>query len=91
MYLLRLVLHDWSNKYATLILHALIPALKQGAKVLINDRIVPGHHEVPYLVEREARFVDLYFIHESEMRVHRMSTASRCGILLLHNLPKSTS
>lgn len=57
VYLLRLVLHDWSDKYAKLIIKALIPALRPGAKVIINDRVVPGHNEVPYLAEREARSV----------------------------------
>lgn len=55
VYLLRMILHDWSDKYATKILQALIPALKHGAKVVINDRVMPGWHEAHYLVEREAR------------------------------------
>ncbi|KAJ5849885.1 hypothetical protein N7455_009741 [Penicillium solitum] len=43
VYLLRHVLHDWSNKYARKILQALIPALNPGAKVVLNDRIIPGY------------------------------------------------
>lgn len=58
VYLLRHVLHDWSNKYARMILQALVPALKPGAKVVLNDRVVPGYGEEPhYLAEREARYV----------------------------------
>lgn len=57
VYLLRLVLHDWSDKYSIMIIKALIPALKPGAKIVINDRVVPGCGEAPYLVEREARSV----------------------------------
>lgn len=57
VYLLRMILHDWSDKYATKILRALVPALKPGAKVVINDRVIPGRHQVHYLVEREARSV----------------------------------
>lgn len=49
--LLRLVLHDWSDKYSKMIIKALIPALKPGAKVVINDRVVPGRGEAPYLAE----------------------------------------
>ena len=56
VYLLRLVLHDWSDKYSKLIVRALIPALKPGAKIVINDRVIPGRGEAHYLVEREARF-----------------------------------
>lgn len=57
VYLLRLVLHDWSDKYSKMIIKALIPALKPGAKVVINDRVIPGRGEAPYLAEREARSV----------------------------------
>lgn len=60
VYLLRLVLHDWSDKYSKMIIRALIPALKPGAKVVINDRVIPGRGEAPYLAEREARSVLLY-------------------------------
>lgn len=60
VYLLRLVLHDWSDKYSKMIIQALIPALKTGAKIVINDRLIPGRGEAHYLVEREARSVHLY-------------------------------
>ncbi|KAL4876386.1 S-adenosyl-L-methionine-dependent methyltransferase [Aspergillus karnatakaensis] len=59
IYLLRQILHDWSDKYAMKIIRALIPALKSGAKVVVNDRVMPGHREVHYLVEREARDSDM--------------------------------
>ncbi|KAL3471617.1 S-adenosyl-L-methionine-dependent methyltransferase [Aspergillus californicus] len=62
VYLLRSVLHDWSDKYATKILRALIPALKAGAKVLINERVVPGFHEVHYLAERHFREFDMHML-----------------------------
>ena len=54
------MLHDWSDKYSRMIIRALIPALKPGAKVVINDRVIPGYGEVPYLVKREARFAPRY-------------------------------
>ena len=57
VYLLRLVLHDWSYKYSKKIIRALIPALKPGAKVVVNDRVVSGHGEAHYLAEREARYI----------------------------------
>jgi hypothetical protein len=43
-----------------MIIKALILALKFGAKIVINDRVIPGRDETPYLVEREARSVLLY-------------------------------
>lgn len=57
VYLLRLILHDWSDKYAKMILKALTPALRSGAKVVINDRVIPERGEAHYLAEREARSV----------------------------------
>ncbi|KAL4939124.1 hypothetical protein BDV06DRAFT_41975 [Aspergillus oleicola] len=62
VYLLRSVLHDWSDKYAAMILRALIPGLKSGAKVLINERVVPGFHEEHYLVERHYREFDMHML-----------------------------
>ncbi|GAM41030.1 O-methyltransferase [Talaromyces pinophilus] len=62
VYLLRMILHDWSDKYAIKILQGLIPALKHGAKVVINDRVMPGWQEAHYLVEREARDNDMYML-----------------------------
>jgi len=41
VYLLRSILHDWSDKYAILILKNLVPVLKDGARVLIADFIMP--------------------------------------------------
>ena len=42
LYILRWVLHDWSDKYAARILRRLVPALKTGAKVLILEQVLPG-------------------------------------------------
>ena len=41
VYILRFILHDWSDKYASRILQALVPALKVGARVLIVEHIAP--------------------------------------------------
>ncbi|KAA8648044.1 hypothetical protein EYZ11_006105 [Aspergillus tanneri] len=62
VYLLRQVLHNWSDKYARRILQALIPALKPGAKVVLNERVVPGYGEAHYLEEREVRDYDMYML-----------------------------
>jgi hypothetical protein len=41
VYLFRWIMHNYSNKYATNILNQLKPALKKGARVLINDYCLP--------------------------------------------------
>ena len=46
VYVLRWILHDWSDKYAALILKQLIPALKPGAKILVLEQVMPGPGEL---------------------------------------------
>lgn len=41
VYVLRWVLHNWADKYATMILRALVPVLKSGARILINEMCMP--------------------------------------------------
>ncbi|KAK1757018.1 S-adenosyl-L-methionine-dependent methyltransferase [Echria macrotheca] len=41
VYFLRAVLHNWSDTYAVKILRALIPALKPGSRIVVNDVVVP--------------------------------------------------
>ncbi|CAO1605806.1 hypothetical protein XANCAGTX0491_009312 [Xanthoria calcicola] len=57
VYLLRWILHDWSDKYAAHILRALIPALKKSAKVVLYEMIVPDPGEASLYQERGIRQV----------------------------------
>jgi len=41
VYFFRWIFHNWSDKYSIQILRALIPALKPGARVVINDNVLP--------------------------------------------------
>ncbi|KAL8717535.1 MAG: hypothetical protein Q9225_005228 [Loekoesia sp. 1 TL-2023] len=52
VYLLRSILYDWSDKYTVIILKNLVPALKDGARVLIADFIMPETGTGPMWVER---------------------------------------
>ncbi|KAI1212023.1 putative O-methyltransferase [Annulohypoxylon truncatum] len=47
VYFFRAVLHNWSDTYATKILQALIPALKPGAKIILNEPVVPEPDKIP--------------------------------------------
>lgn len=55
VYLLRWILHDWSDKYAIKILQNLIPGLKAGAIVVINDICIPEPGQVSVRAERYLR------------------------------------
>lgn len=54
-YLLRWVLHDWSDKYAIRILQALIPALTEASKIVVHEYILPVPGETPTLEDRTLR------------------------------------
>ena len=41
IYVFRAVLHNWSDKYCVEMLRALVPALKLGAHVVVNDAAYP--------------------------------------------------
>ncbi|KAF3058615.1 6-hydroxytryprostatin B O-methyltransferase [Daldinia childiae] len=58
-YLLRTILHNWSDKYCFLILHALVPALKHGTKILINEICLSTPGAIPAHLERDIRSHDL--------------------------------
>ena len=57
IYLLRWRLHDWSDKYCVKILQCLIPALRKGAKVLINDICIPLPGQLSIPTDRSLRSV----------------------------------
>ena len=56
VYLLRSILHDWSDKYAIQILRNLIPALKNGARVIINEVCLPEPNVLPLYQEQLLRY-----------------------------------
>jgi SAM-dependent methyltransferase len=56
VYLLRWVLHDWSDLYAAKILRALIPALKPGSRLIINEFCFPEPGEISLYEQRFPRY-----------------------------------
>ncbi|KAM7201231.1 S-adenosyl-L-methionine-dependent methyltransferase [Naviculisporaceae sp. PSN 640] len=73
VYFYRFIFHNWSDKYSVKILRALIPALKKGAKVIINDYVLtpPGTFG-SRIAEKRARGMDLcmaelFNAHEREL------------------------
>jgi len=55
VYYIRWCLHDWSDKYAIKILRCLIPALKDGARVVVHDSCIPEPEDMPRWKERRLR------------------------------------
>ena len=54
-YLLRWILHNWPDSYVIKIFRNLIPALRNGAKVIVNDQLIPSPGSVPLMIERQIR------------------------------------
>lgn len=55
IYFLRWILHDWSDKYAIRIIQNLIPALKEGARVLVNEWNLAPPAEMSPFQQRSVR------------------------------------
>ncbi|KAJ5533463.1 O-methyltransferase-like protein [Penicillium frequentans] len=62
MYIYRHVFHNWSHANAVKILRALVPALKTGAKVLVNDYIAPAPGTLSPLKEQRLREMDMIML-----------------------------
>lgn len=56
-YLLRAIFHNWPDQYCTEILRKLIPALKNGVRIIVNDSPVLEPGTLDFLAERNTRFV----------------------------------
>ena len=56
VYLLRFVLHDWPDKHCVNALKQLVPAMKQGARVVIQDHILPEPGSLGLLQEMQIRY-----------------------------------
>lgn len=57
VYFLRWILHNWPDKYCIKILQNLIPALKSGARILIQEMCMPEPGSVVSWREKQLRFV----------------------------------
>ena len=57
VYLFRYVLHNWPDQYAVDILRQTIPVLKEGARIVIHDSLLPEPCTASATTEREVRLV----------------------------------
>jgi hypothetical protein len=57
VYFFRWIFHGFSDKYCVKILQALTPALKKGARIVINDGVLPEPGTAGYVEEKSMRYV----------------------------------
>ena len=57
VYFFRMIFHNWSDKYCVRILRNTIPALKPGARIVINDFCLSDPGVLSPFMERNARLV----------------------------------
>ncbi|RVD82527.1 uncharacterized protein DFL_006950 [Arthrobotrys flagrans] len=61
-YLVRFVLHDWPDKYVRQILKSLVPAFRNGTKLIVSDFILPPANVLLPTEERRVRALDLIIL-----------------------------
>jgi hypothetical protein len=71
VFVLKHILHDWSDPYATRIIRNLIPALQPGNRVMVVDGILPPRGVLPPMPERFLASLDLQM--EVAARSHERS------------------
>ena len=52
VYLLRYILHNWSDKYCLCILRNLLPALKDGVRIFVCEYVLPEPAETSWRLDR---------------------------------------
>lgn len=98
VYVLRQILHDWSDCDSKRILKGLIPALRKGARIVINDSILPGLGQVSKAKEGVMRHSDLMMWRcfnarerdEDDWRAVIEATDPRFKIVKVWTPPKTT-
>jgi SAM-dependent methyltransferase len=62
VFFLRWILHDWSDEVAKKILRALVPALRPGSHVILQEFVVPESGQVPFYFEKTIRYSHTHVI-----------------------------
>lgn len=57
IFFLRWIFHNWSNKYSVNIIRNLIPVMKPGTKIVVNDFMLPEPNTLPPPLEKAIRYV----------------------------------
>jgi O-methyltransferase domain len=59
IYIFRPIFHNWPDHYCLKILQQFRPALRKGAKMVVQDGILPEHGQLGMLAERNVRAYDM--------------------------------
>lgn len=64
VYFFRFIFHDWPDHKCLLILKNLVPSMKMGSKIIMNERILqsPGNRNVDMFDEKIGRSVDMQML-----------------------------
>ncbi|KAI1084253.1 putative O-methyltransferase [Whalleya microplaca] len=73
VYLFRWVFHDWPDHYVVRILRAQVPALRKGARILVNESLSSPPGSLPLTLERTIRFIDLLMLTTNNSRLRTMA------------------
>ncbi|TGO30064.1 hypothetical protein BPAE_0008g00560 [Botrytis paeoniae] len=69
-YLFRWIFHNWPDKYVVAILRTLVPVMKTGARVIVNELLNPPSNSLSLSSERSIRSLDMIMLsmHNSRER-----------------------
>ncbi|KAJ9645227.1 hypothetical protein H2201_000978 [Coniosporium apollinis] len=59
VYFMKHILHDWSDKYCLKILRAIVPAMKDGSRIVVMDGVLPPPGTAPLPMEHLLTALDL--------------------------------
>ncbi|EPS38464.1 hypothetical protein H072_7779 [Dactylellina haptotyla CBS 200.50] len=62
VYLIRWCLHDWPDKEAVLILKSLVPGLRHGSRVVVNELCLPEPNTLNPWQDRRVRMLDIVML-----------------------------
>ncbi|KAI1470345.1 S-adenosyl-L-methionine-dependent methyltransferase [Daldinia caldariorum] len=62
VYFFRWILHNWGDKYCILILRALVPALKRGARIIVQETLMPPPGTIASWKEKNLRSADMNMV-----------------------------
>ena len=67
VYFFRWIFHNWPDKYCLKILKNLVPALKVGARIVVNEWCLPEPNSVSNRLDRKMRYVFCAFLADSNI------------------------